>query len=859
MSLKRKLLITCLFVLPVFLSLGIYHQIFKYGELIAQAKEKKHRTRVLINELKESSDHFTRIARAHAVTGKSIFAEDFKKIMKDGIDFSIKRLDFLEKAEKEFHSSTPIIRPLKRDIELIIKKAKLQSNLLSAFEEESIHAMNGLFKDKKGQYTIKRSPDQKRAMNLLYSQKYQRKKRDLMYFLVELSNSIERKAIQEIDIHKVRKKRFFIFLGFIQILFILLMLIPLFFFIQSFKEKRDEDNFESSSLFSRKFWTIGRPFILFSLLMVLVVALAGYGLYQELVFVGEGQLRQNMKYTLDSISDAVVSWINRKEQTTVFLSESLEKYIKTHDFHSKTPSDFHKKIKRMEFFDSNQFDDYIIADPHFIVVSSSQNHLIGKKLGVPDPVLNKIKNFPYRGFSFPERKMGQSFPLLGEKVLFASALKKGKKGFLFLLVSPNKDMVHLVSRGFYQTSERYMVNSRGNLVVTSRLNHELRKKGWLKPGMNSAIGIRASQNVEDPKSSLSHAVDEVIHGRILRDDRGKNENGLARYKNYAGLRVFGIWQWNSPYQFGLIVEIGYDEIYMIRNVFMAQTSLGLIGVSFLILLFTVFFIKNRVEMTNINSKLNRSYKTIKNQNEKIAEELLLGQKVQMDMLPEKIKGQGFELEAYLEPAQMMSGDFYDFSFIDNKKKIYFCLGDVSGKGVGAALFMSMTKTLLNKTLDSDPNMDVKDLVSIVNRELSINNASCMFVTLAVGIMDIETGELYITNAGHNSPYIKKSNGELILLESVDGPMVGTFKDISFKQQSIKMGYGDILVLYTDGVTDAQDISENFYSEDRLEKILGKGEFSSALHVIDTINKDIMDFIGKQDQFDDITILSLRYT
>ena len=224
-----------------------------------------------------------------------------------------------------------------------------------------------------------------------------------------------------------------------------------------------------------------------------------------------------------------------------------------------------------------------------------------------------------------------------------------------------------------------------------------------------------------------------------------------------------------------------------------------------------------------------------------------------------IEGHGFELDAYLTPAQMVSGDFYDFSFIDDRKKVYFCLGDVSGKGVGAALFMSMSKVSLNKTLNSNPNMEVNDLVSSVNRELSKNNTSCMFLTLIVGIMDIETGIIHITNAGHNFPYIKKTNGELICLDEVNGPMVGTFENASFTQQSIKLDHGDILIFYTDGVTDAQNLDEEFYEENRLERLLKDQLFSSSHHVIDSITNDVMAFIGKQGQFDDITIISLRYS
>ncbi len=855
MSLKRKLLVIFLFVVPSFISLGVFYQIFGNEKLIIQSEAKRHHVYLLIGEWRKKSDRLTRMTKAYVVTGKSRFREYLQKALESKPDFSIKKLDFLMRVEEEAHSNLQIIRPLTRDIKLI-KKAKLQSDRLLSLEEEAIHAMNGLFQDKKGQYAVKGSPDQKMAVNLLYGQEYQRAKQKLMYFLMEFSHSVERKVRQEIDIYKVKNRRFFTVLWAVQILFILLLLMSLFFVIKPFKQESSEE--DGASMFSKRFWVAGKPFILFSLLVILVIASLGRWLYLELIFIGEGQVKQNFESNLDVVNDAVVNWINQRHQTTVSLSENLETNIKTRGLKPEARGSFHKQLEKMGFLNSNQFDDYIVTDPDLIIVSSSQTELIGEKFRISNQILNRIKKFPYLDIFFPERKAGQSRPLLDENVLFASALEKGKKGFLFFLVSPQKDLIHLMSHGFYQTAEVYMVSSQGNFVTSSQRSHELVRKGWLKSGINSVTGIRVSNDMKNPEAPLSHSVNEVVRGQFIKPDRHKNENGIARYKSYTGTRVLGLWRWNSFYQFGIVVEVSYEENFLLRKVFIAQTSLGMIAISLLILLFTIFFIKSRIRMTMINSKLNNSYKTIKNQNDKIAQDLLLGQKVQMDMLPHKITDQGFELDAYLNPAQMMSGDFYDFSFLDDKKKVYFCIGDVSGKGVGAALFMSMTKVSINNTLNSNPDMPVKDIVSIVNRELSKNNASCMFVTLIVGIMDIETGKVDIANAGHNFPYIKKANGELVLLEKVDGPVVGTFEEASFEQQSVRLDHEDTLIFYTDGVTDAKNLNGDFYEENRLERVLGKDRFSSSLHVINAITDDVMNFIGKQDQFDDITIISLRY-
>ena len=226
------------------------------------------------------------------------------------------------------------------------------------------------------------------------------------------------------------------------------------------------------------------------------------------------------------------------------------------------------------------------------------------------------------------------------------------------------------------------------------------------------------------------------------------------------------------------------------------------------------------------------------------------------MLPDPIEGNGFALEAFLKPAQSVSGDFYDFSIMRDGK-VYFCVGDVSGKGIPASLFMSVTKALLNKVLDQ--TNQTKDIIDRVNNELFLNNDSNMFVTLVLGIMDLKTGAVLITNAGHNLPYIKKWSGELICLEKVQGPLVGTFEDIEFGQQSIQMSKGDILLFYTDGVTEAQNIRDEFYEDERLETLLKQNKFVSAQQMTNTVFRSVTRFIGRADQFDDITILSFQYT
>ena len=317
---------------------------------------------------------------------------------------------------------------------------------------------------------------------------------------------------------------------------------------------------------------------------------------------------------------------------------------------------------------------------------------------------------------------------------------------MFLLASPKKYLAPVFTRSFSgETGEVYMVNSKGQFISEVRWTDQLIEKGRLKPEKDSVMGLKVSKTLGDFQSPLIYSVTRVI--------QGENAKDVAEYGNYLGTHVLGLWRWNNSYQFGIISEISTKEAYGFLRFYKNQTLVGTFITVILILTLTAFFIWNRLKVTKSTRNSESLIKQLSSKR-KLAHDLLIGQKVQMDMLPDKIQGRGFELDAYLNPAHGVSGDFYDFSFLGGDEKVYFCVGDVSGKGVGAALFMSMAKVSLHKTLN--PDRGVGDLVSLVNRELARNNASCMFVTLIIGIMDIKTGKICLTNAGHNPPYLKKS-------------------------------------------------------------------------------------------------------
>ena len=244
--------------------------------------------------------------------------------------------------------------------------------------------------------------------------------------------------------------------------------------------------------------------------------------------------------------------------------------------------------------------------------------------------------------------------------------------------------------------------------------------------------------------------------------------------------------------------------------------------------------------------------------ERLGAELNVAKKIQAEMLPRVFppyeNHKEVELFASMEPAKEVGGDFYDFYMIDDD---HFALvvGDVSGKGVPAALFMVITKTLLKDTAAHE--FDPAKIFEHVNTILCESNESGLFVTCWMGILTISTGELKFANAGHNAPIIVQ-NGEIKYLKTKPNLMLAGMEGIPYTTHSIKVSKGDRLFIYTDGVTEATDAQNELYGEERLLKVMQTIDDKSPREVIGIVRDDINAFVKDASQFDDITMLEMLY-
>lgn len=239
---------------------------------------------------------------------------------------------------------------------------------------------------------------------------------------------------------------------------------------------------------------------------------------------------------------------------------------------------------------------------------------------------------------------------------------------------------------------------------------------------------------------------------------------------------------------------------------------------------------------------------------RIEGELQVARGIQMSMIPKIFPAfperKDLDMAAMLVPAKEVGGDLYDF-FI-REERLYFCVGDVSGKGVPASLVMAVTRSLF-RTLAGRETSPAQ-IVGQMNTSMSDMNESNMFVTLFCGVLDMKTGHLEYCNAGHNAPLIFTDN--IAAMPVVANLPLGIMQEFDFQQQSLDLHHDDALFLYTDGVTEAENIHHELFGDERLEEVMH--ERRTAQEHLEAVRDAITAFVGEAPQSDDITLLFIHY-
>ena len=913
-------------------SLFLYIEVLDNEAKIAEAADRRYHSYLLADELRQSSDDLTRMARTYSVSGNPIFKEYFDRILaiRSGdsprpADYHNIYWDFVSATGVPPRVDTPprALKDLMKDAEFtetefaLLQETENESNELVNLENRAMNAMIGIFEDGTGRYS-RGPPDRELARDLLHGEQYHVAKEKIMKPLDKFFETLDHRTSGEIAVFRDKQRRLNVVLMVTLGLSACLALVSLVLGAVSMKKKdadsgksrlaqrlaasgytatesgargsardalvrrltsragADEDKAgpDASSLqfFLRTFWQ-NWPLVAAAVMVTFMTLGLSWWFLSENRIQSYTKVRDELKFTLDATQGAVLDWMYQTSRDSVKFAEAIGRQVSDeslqlmkdfphHALHRQLATtalparvgdepgaaaqDLTQFAADTSISNPEIFEDYLVVDADGIVLSSNRAELIGKYFAFPSGTMQRLLT-QKTTIEFPDRNAADE--LLSRNIVFGALIDDGK-GAVFIMASPQRMLAKILRRGYSGNyGEVYLVDGEGRFISEPRWKEQVLDQGWLDPDTSSIIGLAAAR-----QGKAAGAGDLPLS--VRRVTAGDSGGELDDYDNYLGQKVVGYWAWNNTYGFGIINEFASDEAFATFKAFTRQTMAGSGFTAALILTLTLLSIWSRNKVTRANEQLKGAFKTIKSHNDKLAQDLRIGQKVQMDMLPDPITGDGFTLEAFLKPAQSVSGDFYDFSYLHNDK-VYFCVGDVSGKGIPASLFMSVTKALLTKVLDQSDQ--TKDIITRVNNELSLNNDSNMFVTLIIGIMDLNTGKLLITNAGHNLPFIKKHNGDLVCLEDIQGPLVGTFEGIEFKQQSIDMEQGDMVLFYTDGVTEALNIRDEFYEDDRLKELLEKNRFETARDMTNSVFRSVLRFIGRADQFDDITILSFQYT
>ena len=286
-----------------------------------------------------------------------------------------------------------------------------------------------------------------------------------------------------------------------------------------------------------------------------------------------------------------------------------------------------------------------------------------------------------------------------------------------------------------------------------------------------------------------------------------------------------------------------EEIFGgIRRVGLMVKILQLLGIGMLILILRAVA-KNQLKYMQINES-----------NERMERELQIGRNIQMSMIPHIFppfpNRDDLDMAACLVPAKEVGGDLFDFYIRD--EKLYFCIGDVSGKGVPASLVMAVTRSLF-RTVSAQQHSPER-IVTAMNEAMSDMNESNMFVTFFCGILDMETGHLRDCNAGHNAPIILTDRIEP--LNCVPNLPLGIMAGMPFQEQETDLAYDDALFLFTDGVTEAENKNKELFGDEGVRAVLHTRR--SAQEHLEAMEKAVHDFVGEAQQSDDITMLFIHY-
>ncbi len=895
MSIKTGLLIICAAVfLLITGSLYVVSQAVKTEADIAGAEARRYQSYKLADELRQSSDDLTRMARLYAVTGEPRYQVYFDRILaiRDGqaarpLDYGNVYWDFvmawgrpprrdgaavsLEQLMREAHFT---------DDELaLLQQAKHRSDALVALETQAIHAVQGRFLDDRGRFTVVGPPNMDLARRLLHGPEYQRAKAEIMAPIHDFFTRVESRTAAEVQQLRRRGERLHVVVIASLGTAVILVLISFVLVARSLfvaVPRGPGPTLGGAALTERSrltlwlaVWTIWPILAAAAVACVLVLGLSWW-LSESTNDKVRASIRNALEAVHQSTARSVDDWLTSIDQeATAWARSPLVRGLL-----ARPPTGVRNETPELlaPLRGLTGVAGYFVVDSTGHVLAGDDPGLLNRPPArqFGEALVSEVKRSPdhsmvvlpgHTSLGSPDQA---GFP---RDILVAAGIpdKQGiVAGALVLRLDPRLELSRILQRGrLGESGETYAFTRSGSMISESRFHDQLRRIEALSAAPDQAAG--PSIELRDP------GVDLTAGGRpaaprprqpLTRMARsalaGYSGVDLEGYRDYRGVPVIGAWTWNERYGLGSATEVGLAEAYGALGDYQRHTRLAT-GLSLLLIAgLSGVFAWNRMAMAMAAAKLEAAYEIIRGHKDRMEAELKVGHDLQLSMVPREFPAfparDGVSVYATLQPARELGGDFYDYYFVDDAH-LFFCVGDVSDKGVPAALFMAVAKTLI-KTRSAEEASTAK-IVDYLNAELSRDNDKCMFVTLFLGRLDVTTGELVYTNAGHDPPFVHQADGSLQLLTERHGPLVGVAPNVVYGESRWHLGPGDLLVVYTDGVTEAQDGRGQFFSEERLAELIRADGANSTSAVVDRILAAVESFESGAERADDITVLALQ--
>ena len=365
-----------------------------------------------------------------------------------------------------------------------------------------------------------------------------------------------------------------------------------------------------------------------------------------------------------------------------------------------------------------------------------------------------------------------------------------------------------------------MFSRSGNIMVCPVKDFIMNKTAW-----------EMATDLDDEKEARN-TIESILDG--------KHNHSVISYK---GSKYHVYYEPVEKSGWSMCIVIPNAEIFgKLRKVIWIVTLLQILGLLMLALLLRAL------------ARNQAKFLSLRDNNEKMENELRIASDIQMSMIPKTFppfpERKDIDMSATIIPAKEVGGDLYDFYIRD--EKLFFCIGDVSGKGVPASLVMAVTRSLF-RTVTSHEE-DPRSIVTIMNDSMSEINENNMFVTFFCGVLDLANGKLSYCNAGHNAPVILSDTKRILPVEA--NLPLGILKGMDYRSQEIVLAYDDAIFLYTDGVTEAENVDKELFGEERMLEALSGRKY--AKDHLENISSVVREFVGDAPQSDDITMLFIHY-